>query len=303
MNTNLPIPKKGLEFNKGLAKAWIKSENDSEIKSIKAKIIENIKHISFNEFKTKSEAVTKEALKYIAKNKEKYIVFFDYKPHSSKRWVYELNKSYYLENPPSEIGHFTPTWEKISGNKRLHRLVENNINTFLIIDDAAYSGEQIAHRQIEPIIKFYEESKIIQKPKFILAIPFVTNRFLKLIEDLKYERGYEVILFNDSIMLKLKEVLNREEIKILQSKRFNYLNSKETEPDYLNSTITYFDHHVADSHSFYYVIKKVLNLNAIKTYSEETCNYFKEEELEFENYKNVVFPNKNLISPFSIIVV
>jgi len=295
----LPVPTKNLEFDKEKATIWIENETDLEIKSIKAKIIKNINHINFTDFKNKSELVTKKAFQFLIQSKEKYAVFFDYKPHSSKRWVYELNKKYYGKNPPFEIGHFTPTWEKISGNKRLNNLVENDVNTFLIIDDAAYSGEQISHRQIEPIIKFYKESRFTQKPKFVLAIPFVTNRFLKLIEDLRNQGDYEIILHTSSIMPKLKEILTTQEIKILQNKRDGRLETTNKEPIYLNATVTYFDHRVADDHSFSTEVKKALNLNAPKTYSDETSDYFNEEEQEFEDYKNKVFPNKENLNPFS----
>jgi len=294
VNTKLPIPQQSLEFDKNAAEAWVKNETDLEIKSIKAKIIKNIRRVGFDDFRIKSETVTKEALEYLTKTKEKYAVFFDYKPHSSKRWVYELNKNCYAKNPPFETGHFTPTWEKISGNKRLIILAEKDINTFLIIDDAAYSGEQIAHRQIEPIIKFYEESRFTQKPKFVLAIPFVTNRFLRLIEDLKNQSGCEIILYTSSIMPKLKEILTVKEVKLLQNKRDGRLETTDNEPIYLNATLTYFDHRVADDHSFSAEVKKALNLSAQKTYSDKTSDYFNKEEQEFEDYKNRIFPNKNL---------
>lgn len=292
MNTRLPIPKKNLDFDKEKADTWIENEKDLEIKSIKAKIIKNIHHVNFSDFKIKSEIVTKEALQYLKKNRENYALFFDYKPHSSKRWVYELNKKFYIKNPPFEKGHFTPTWEKISGNKRLNNLVQNDINTFLIIDDAAYSGEQIAHRQVEPIIKFYEDSKINEEPKFVLAIPFVTNRFLKLIEDLRNQRGYEIILYSSSIMLKLEEILSVKEVMFLQNKRDGHLEFIDKEPTYLNATVTYFDHRVADEHSFSTEVKRALDIKVPKTYSDENSEYFKKEEQEFENYKNKIFPYK-----------
>jgi hypothetical protein len=286
----LPTPKQSLEFDKEKAEVWVEAESDPEIRAIKRKIIDNIQHISFSEFKEKSEGVISQALQELSESNQKYAVFFDYKPHSSKRWVYEINKKCYSQYPPTEIRHFTPAWEKMSGNNRLRKIVEGGVNTFLISDDAAYSGEQIINKQIEPIIKFYEAENIQQRPKFVLAIPFVTSRFLKLVEEMKAKYGCEIVLHTNSIMPSLAELLTADEVKTLNERRNGNLELAETEPTYLGATVTCFDHRVADDHSFSGEVRKALSLSAEKPYADDSTEYFKQEAQEFEEYKKTVFP-------------
>jgi len=52
VNTRLPLPTKSLEIDEARGSAWIETETDLEIKSIKAKIIKSIQHVSFAYFKT-----------------------------------------------------------------------------------------------------------------------------------------------------------------------------------------------------------------------------------------------------------
>ena len=175
----------------------------------------------------------------------------------------------------------------MAGNDRLRKMVESGINTFLISDDAAYSGEQIVHRQIDPILRFYATEGIARKPKFVLAIPFVTNRFLKLIEDIKIQSGCEIEVQVDSIMPTLAEILTDEEKNTLNEKRSGGLEINQSEPSYLGATVTYFDHRVADDHSFSGEVRTALDLSATKPYANERSKYFKKEEREFEEYKKI----------------
>lgn len=289
----IPKPKESLEFSMEKADAWIEKENDPDIKIIKRKIVENIQHISFTEFQDRAEDVVTRALQVLANLDEKYAVFFDYKPHSSKRWMYELTANCYTANPPTETGFFTPSWEKMSGNKKLRQIVESGVNTFLISDDAAYSGEQIVNRQIDPIIKFYETEGIQAKPKFVLAIPFVTSHFLRLIDKLREETGCEFEVFSNSQMPSLDEILTADEKRILQVKREGKLEADDYEQTYLGATVTYFDHRVADDHSFSGEVRSALDISAVKPYADEDTSYFKKESADFEEYKNTVYPNQS----------
>lgn len=293
-NDLVPVPKENLEFSREKAEKWIEAEGDLEIKEIKRKIIENIQHISFVEFQEKAQEVVTQAVRSLAENNEKYALLFDYKPHSSKKWMFELNKNCYTENPPTKVDYFTPSWEKMSGDSNLRKMVESGINTFLISDDGAYSGEQIFNRQIDPIVKFYESEKIQKKPKFVLAIPFITSRFLKLVEDMKNKYGCEIEVYSNSKMPTLAEILSVDEIKILNDKRNGALEATDDDPTYLGATLTYFDHRVADDHSFSGEVQKVLELSANKPYSDENSDYYKKEDQEFKIYKDRVFPSEEI---------
>lgn len=290
LEESVPIPKQSLELNKERAEAWIETESDPEIKAIKRKIIEHIQHIDFNEFQEKSRDTINKAVRSLITENNKYAVFFDHKPHASKRWMYELNKDIYDLYPPTEAGNFTPQWEKMSGNIRLRKLIESGVNTFVISDDAAYSGGQVIKKQVEPIVNFYKTEGVQGKPKFVFAIPFVTSRFLKLAEGLKEKYECEIEIHTSTTIPSLAEILTAEDIKTLQDKRNGSLEQNESEPMYLDATVTYFDHRVADQYSFSSEIQKVLDLSAPKPYSNEDTDYFKKEEDEFEKYKNLVAP-------------
>ncbi|MCU0680630.1 MAG: hypothetical protein MUF50_05020 [Planctomycetes bacterium] len=288
----IPVPLEDLKFDNQKAKSWIEAETDLDIKAIKTKIIENIQHITFAEFQVNAQQVIAEATTELANKNQKYALLFDYKPHSSKRWMYEINKNCFTENPPAIASYFTPSWEKMSGNDRLRRMIENDINTFLICDDGAYSGEQIVNRLIDPIIKFYETEGLKQKPKFVLAIPFVTNRFLKLVDDIKTKYGCEVETHISLVMPTLAEILSLEEKEILNQKRNGALELNKDEPAYLGATLTYFDHRVADDHSFSGEVQSVLELSANKPYSDERSEYFITEDDEFRTYKNTIYSDE-----------
>jgi hypothetical protein len=284
----VPIPKESLEIDQEKALRWVEAETNPDYQAIKRKIVENIQHVSFQEFKANAEKVIQEAIDELAKDNEKYALFFDYKPHSSKRWVAELNTDVIKQYPPTDAGYFTPTWERMSGNKRLGELRESESHTFLIVDDGAYSGEHVFQRQIEPVLNFYEAEGIEQMPKFIVAIPYVTNRFLKLMKDVETDRKCKIEVKYSVIMPSLNEILDQKEIETIQ-RQGGKLDTTFSEVTYLGATLTYFDHRVADGHSFSEEVKAVLQLSAPKPYADETCPYYEKEAREFEVYKQIVF--------------
>jgi hypothetical protein len=285
----LPVPEEGVAFDRKKAEDWINKEEDIEIKAIKRKLIDAIHHIPFSEFKESAMKVISEAVRKLARGNKKYALFFDYKPHSSKRWLYELNKNSFDSYPPHSVGYFTPSWERVGGNKTLHKLVqEEGIHTFFISDDAVYSGEQILSRQIEPILRFYETNHIQHKPEFVIAVPFVTNRFIKLIESLELKDQCSIHLHKSAIMKSISELLTDDEKRMLENKRNGALELHQGEPAYLGATATYFDHRVADDHSFSMEIKNALGLFATKPYANERSEYYKKEELEFNTYREEI---------------
>lgn len=283
----VPVPQKNLEFDQTKVETWLDAEPDEEIKAVKQKLIEHLQHISFEEFQTKAKKVIKEALEGV--EDEKYAVLFDYKPHSSKRWMFELNKNCFTDKEPAEAEFFTPSWEKMGGNNRLRQLTEEGVNTFFITDDAGYSGEQIVNRQIEPIVKFYQSEGLAEKPKFVLAVPYVTERFLNLMKNLEKEHGCKIEVHSDTEMPTMAQTLTPEEISTLD-KRGGNLEEDKGEPTYLGATLTFFDHRVADAHSFSEDIQRALNLVADKPYGNPESAYYLEEEKQFNQYKSKVFP-------------
>lgn len=78
LNSLVPVPKESLEIDQEKALRWVEAETDPEYQAIKRKIVENIQHVSFHEFKENAEKVIQEAIDELAKDNEKYALFFDY---------------------------------------------------------------------------------------------------------------------------------------------------------------------------------------------------------------------------------
>ncbi len=258
---------------------WINLEEDSDFKHLKEKLIKNIQHIDFANFQEKLSFCIEIFNKKIDDN---YAVMRDYKPHSSKRWTYKLIEKK-LTKKPIYSNFFNPSAEK-STIKTIEHLQRNKVNTFVTIDDSAYSGEQVFNRFLIPIVKDFELHYPNEKPEFYVVIPFITNSFKEKIDTFILENNCTVTLIYSEIMPQIKDIVTKEELHLMNEKRNGSIELDADEPLYHWLTLTFFDHRVADDHSFSPEIAKVIKVKYEKPYKESDSIYSKREKEEFQKY-------------------
>lgn len=259
---------------------WIESEDDQEIKSIKKLLVENLNYISFEQFVGSLQFCVKKFNKLLGD--KKYALMRDYKPHSSKRWVNKLIEND-LANNPEYSWYFHPSAEKHS-IWNLKRLIAQWVNTFVTMDDAAYSWEQILNRFVKPILNEYKDSNNPSKPEIYIIVPFITKSFKDKIDKLNQVWDCKIVLINEKIMPQIGDVVSDQDLEVLKSKRNGILEKSWEEPLCLTNTLTFFEHKVADDHSFSPEIKSKLWYNPKVPYSDESSQYYADETIAFDEY-------------------
>jgi hypothetical protein len=251
--------------------AW---ENDRWIKSIKNTLAENIDFISKDDF----ALVTKRTIAQ-TQFPNNYACLFDYKVHSSKRRMYQQYANDF-PIPPSYSWYFAPAFERINNEKTLHTLLEKWIHNFVILDDAMYSGEQVVNRQILPIQKFFSQYAPDITPTFHVIAPYIWKKAKDILWALPWVK---LSIWKE--MKTLGEYLTTEQKDILQNQNniIDGLDCVQT------TTLTYFAHKMPDAHSFSEVVRPHIDESKIYTpYKDEKSEYYKDDDIEFENYKNYI---------------
>ncbi len=267
-----------MELTKEKAQEWINKETDPFIKNIKRKIIANVTYVSTRTFKEKLRTATDIAFQKIVGD---YAVLWDYKPHSSKRWVFHQIKSS-LPRKPSLISYYTKSADPVIGVA--NEIYERNTQNILIFDDAAYSGEQLINRILVPLSKFFTEK--IRNIKFFIIVPYATTQSQNRIKAIPPSPFVDISVIFIETMKTLLEILTKSEQEILQK-------SGREEFVYLGATLTFFDHRVADDHSFFAEVARLITKSP-KPYLEDTA-YGQKEKAEWQLYWNkyLSFINKD----------
>lgn len=165
----IPLPKHIPHINTNKVSAWIQeSDNEPRMRTIKEKVLANIQHIDFNEFKRNLDMSINSLNEELNKNELPYWVLYDAGPHKSRRWAYHLSERD-LTRKPTVATYFEVINEK-RNRKIMQRAVEQDIRSFVIIDDASYGGSQIGYN-IEAITKFYQEMGQ-GSPQFLPCVPW-----------------------------------------------------------------------------------------------------------------------------------
>jgi len=112
---------------------------------------------------------------------------------------------------------------------------------------------------------------------FFVIVPYATSLAQKRIKAIPQSPYIEINFIFEETMRTLLEILSSSEQSILQkSEREEFL--------YLGATLTFFDHRVADDHSFFSEVAKLITQSP-KPYSAETT-YGKKEKAEWQLYWN-----------------
>lgn len=136
-----------------------------------------------------------------------------YIPKKSSRWCFEYAQQFLNQQPQEIIEHRTddiknsgksihtdnlyPNLRKLSCSERL------NVQTVVLFDDASYSGRQL----VTIINSIGNQAKMSRRQiNLYLAVPFVSNAFLKLLNDGTFRPNFNVKLFTtDQRVLSVKE--------------------------------------------------------------------------------------------------
>ncbi len=164
------IPSQPARFDPQKVQEWLESDPSPVVRALKEKILQNVQHIPFGEFVRNLHAVTEKLNEQLVSKNEQYAVLWDYKPHASRRWTYELAKPFLQKKPAIETyfhGSAEPT------TKALTEAMEKGIRHFVIFDDASYSGSQLE----ATLLQVHALYRIHGKPtlRFIIVTPYITS--------------------------------------------------------------------------------------------------------------------------------
>jgi len=260
-----------MELDAAKARKWIDTEPDLIIKAIKEKIIANVHYVSASEFRASLIEATVMAFGQL---KGEYAVIWDYKPNSSKRWVYHQIKSIlHRYQKPAYAGYYTQSVDNILGVGM--KLEQKGVQNIVVFDDAAYTGMQLMSRIIEPLSKYYTSKR--RPIHFFIVVPYATSDALEKFASFRESNHADLGVFYVHIMKTLLDILSKPEFEYLRK------SNREELSVYKGATLTYFDHRVADSFSFFEEVAKLMNKTP-KPYAKGDSAYSREEEAEWQLY-------------------
>ncbi|MFH1208772.1 MAG: hypothetical protein V1673_04360 [Candidatus Omnitrophota bacterium] len=268
-STDVPEPGT-VALDMGKADVW-KMSGSPEAVAVKQKLLGAFHHVTFEEFRFSLRELAGRINEEIEKDGRPYAALWDYKPHSSRRWTYSLLQTL-LSRPAAAANYFQGRAEPMT--QSLKNMADQGIGTFLIVDDAAYSGEQL-NNTIKSVADYYRKWGLLQ-PKVIVAVPYMTSRVQEMLTGID---GAQVTTISIRPMPSLSEILTPEEINILRQseggERFFYT----------GATATVFDHRIADDHSFAGELVPLLDIrNYRKPYGDAFTGYYQREQREFDAY-------------------
>jgi len=281
---DLPLPKESLTYETAKAEAWIASESDPRFQELRRALVEQIHHVTFDEFLASLEQIGKRVFSSVSD--QNYRVLLDYKPHASKYWIASLTE-HLLDASFKEKTFFTPAWERKKQFPLLEKDESEERDTYVVLDDTIYSGEQIMNRAIMPVVEHAQMQKRTHVPRFVIAAPYVTQAFINKIEAYKKEHAIEIDLVYEHVMPSIKELLSDEQKEMLKER--DGALEKDGDVFYQAATLTYFDHTVADDHSFCGEVKQGIGLlPRQKPYSNAESLFYVDEEKMFQAYKDQI---------------
>ncbi len=180
------------------------------------------------------------------------------KLHKSRRWAWSLIRDG-LRAPSAEI------YGNELGKAR-------GVSTFVIADDASYSGTQI-RETIERI------SKANPRAQITIAVPYMTSRAERVIRSRRgLPEGVSIRVLEHETMPTLSEILTKSERDLFADNRtaFGTVTIDGKSYDVLLTAVTLFDHKVADSWSVYQRLAQFYD-PVTPPYKNERSAYYQEE--------------------------
>lgn len=230
LNMNPPIPQSNA-IDKKKAEAWINA-HEKGLRKTARKIIQNIRHISFQKFNQKLESSVKSFNDYLdglPEDQQKFVIIIpSEKIHSSNKWVTDLALPYFKKPPEDVI-----LSDQLDDFKNRHPEVKR----FVMLDDAVYSGQQLSGLA----------DSLGNNLRYIIA-PYMTDHGSQLLTNNHTWLSQHEKMLTAWGLYKLK-YFSEQEMKELAT-----MLKSIREDGSPSRTFTYFDHRIADSVSTYHGI-------------------------------------------------
>ena len=253
--------------------AIVRSSSPEEI-AVKEKVLNNLQKVSFSEFEENLERSVNDLNKAMRDQESPYVVLYG-TPHKSNRWVYELSKDSF-ETKPYEESYFDLNYELNPGhptpkkNSNLERWIREGVNTFVVPDDAIYSGAQVTDYFLRPLADTYTAAG--KELNVYFVAPYTTSFAHQTIKyNAERYPGIKVHVISQKNMKTINELLTPEERRLY--------------PIDDGVTATYFDHKIPDFVSFDEGLADTLHSDDhVPVYKKQSGKYYEKEEEEFLRY-------------------
>ncbi|TRZ49417.1 class I SAM-dependent methyltransferase, partial [bacterium] len=267
----IPVPGKGSAPRLGLenVKKLLRKVNPDE-RQILQKLLNSITRITFAEFMRQLYSAVDQLNQILRQDDQPYAVLWDSHAHSSCHWVYSLVKDRLARQPLVTSYVALPSgWESDAALPHFKRIADKGVQTFVIIDDASYSGYHI----IGTISVVRERYRKLGRPdpQFIIVVPYVTKEAITNNE--LYRARFRWIYTQE--MASIQDILSPDELERFISP-----------DDRVTTVLTYFDHTVADRTSFVPTIGNLFVPHR-PPYKRRHTKYYREEEREYQRYKSI----------------
>lgn len=288
-------PERAFKVNDQKLREWVSAEIDVRVKQIKEKIAQQITYVDYARFRERLSQVIDQLNQNVFDKPDwqdvPYAVLWDTAPHKSRRWVYEQIKDE-LKVFPEAADYFDISNDNL--RKRFHTIVETGIQHFVIIDDAAYTGDQI-RETIIGVRSWFRQNQADVHPKFVVVAPYFSRQAALNFELFSQDEDIQTVFVE--IMPSLRERLSSREINLLDERN----GLLDPQGSYWNTGLfpNVFAHTVGDDFSVPNPLTEFVILGRT-VYRDPQTSYYQREEKDFHDKAMITFlesqPAESIVS-------
>ncbi|MDD4527041.1 MAG: hypothetical protein PHF25_03270 [Candidatus Margulisbacteria bacterium] len=251
----------------------IETHQKFPVSALYEKIINSTQQITIKDFIADLNKVSV-ALNRVLSGESHYAVIWG-KPHTSRRWVWHMVEKD-ISHKPYAVSYFGLDGQEAKYNRKIL-----GVKTYVITDDASYSGTQI-----KATIRTL--ARLNPRAKFIVAIPYVTDIAARRIKSKAgLPDSVSIELLSCRKMPTLRQILTTSERTFFSDEKNGfgsvYIDKKKYE--LLNTTATVFQHKIGDVWSVYSAVSKRFD-SLIPPYKNVDAPYYKAEKEEYLSFIN-----------------
>lgn len=273
-----PIPKyRAAEPSPEMVRTWITQEPDLRLRKIKELLVNHIDRVDFFRF---YRSLLHTVDQFNQHNLDPYVVLWDMAPNKSKRWVWSL-----IQNRVKVQPKYTDYSLKVKDV--IKNCTNVGITSFVVFDDASYSGTQLNEDIIHPILEAADEYDLTGVVNLTCCVPYVGIHVPQIIGKSYYTPRFTLNckLISSKTMLSGPDVLthNLESYYRFDCKR----RFTDTPPGELcdhSGSLTVFDHKTADSTSVAWQVFKAIGVVQNQAFIREPYKNSSSPYLAAENH-------------------